>query len=91
MTGECGAFSCLLRFSSDCRCSGGGCDPVSCAYPVAAKNIKDSANTLAASLLIAILAEGAEVAGTTTRRIAIDCTSLDIAKLLKRLPLNDRR
>jgi hypothetical protein len=42
----------------------GRCDATSSAYPVAAKNIKDSANTPVAKFLTAAVAENAEVFGT---------------------------
>ena len=83
MMNDCGAFTCLLRFSNECRCSVRGCDVISCAYPVAAKNIKDSANIPAARFLIVAIAENAEVARTTAHRNARDLKPLDMEKLLK--------
>jgi hypothetical protein len=85
MMGDRGAFSGLLRFSSECRCGVGGCDGASSAYPVAA-NSKDSANTPAANVLTVAVAENAVVAGTTAYRNATDPKPLDMTT-----PLNDRR
>jgi hypothetical protein len=61
-----------------------GCDATSCAYPLAANNIKDSANTPAARLLIMAVAENVEVARTTAHPDAADIKPLDMEKLLKR-------
>ena len=83
MTGECGAFTCLLKLSNACFCSVRGCDAISCAYPVVAKNISDIANTAAARILIAVIGENAEVARTTAHPDASDLKPLDMGKLLK--------
>jgi hypothetical protein len=80
---DCGALSCLLRLSSECRCRGRGCDATSCAYPVAANNIKDSANIPAARHLIVAAAENSRVVRTTARPNAADLKPLDMEELLK--------
>jgi hypothetical protein len=57
-----------------------GCDVTSCAYPVAAKNIRDNANAAAASLLIVPVAEDA---GKIAHPDATDLKPLDMEKLLQ--------
>ena len=83
MMRDCGAFIGLLRFNNECRCSVGGCGAISCAYPVAAKNIKDNANAAAARFLIVAIAQDAGVARTTAQPDAAHLKPLDMEKLLK--------
>jgi hypothetical protein len=80
-----GAFSGFMRLSDEYRCGVDGCDVTSSAYPVVA-NSKDSANTLAASVLIAAAARTVVDPGATVYRGATDPKPLAMDKTPKKEP-----